>query len=97
MVDDMGLISFLILGVAVGALAKAILPGRVGSGWLSTLGVGVVGSMVGGILGGLLLHHGLGSLFSPMTWLVALGGSLLVLIAWRAVKGRKSAKRQPTA
>jgi uncharacterized membrane protein YeaQ/YmgE (transglycosylase-associated protein family) len=96
MVEHMGLISFLILGVVVGGLAKAILPGRVRSGWLSTVGVGVVGSMVGGIIGGALLHHGLSSLFSPLTWLVALGGSLLVLVVWRAIKGR-SASRAPTA
>lgn len=92
----MGIISFLILGVVVGALAKAILPGRVGSGWLSTVGVGVVGSLVGGILGSVLLHWGLSGLFSPKTWIVALGGSLLVLVLWRAIKGRRNTKRQPT-
>ena len=38
----MGFIAFLILGLIAGAIAKAILPGRQGGGWVITLVLGVV-------------------------------------------------------
>lgn len=88
----MHFISFLILGVAVSALAKATLPGRLGSGWLPAIGFGVVG----GILGSMVLSWIFGMLFSPKIWFVALVVGLVAL-GWRAIKGRSSSKRQPTA
>ena len=42
----MGIIGFLILGLIAGAIAKAILPGRQGGGWIITLVLGVVGALI---------------------------------------------------
>ncbi len=50
----MGFIAYLILGLIAGAIAKAILPGRQGGGWIATLVLGVIGAVVGGWLGGLI-------------------------------------------
>lgn len=44
------LIAWVVLGLLSGAIAKAIVPGRQGGGWLSTLVLGVVGAFVGGTL-----------------------------------------------
>ena len=52
--DGMGFIAFIIVGLVAGALAKAILPGRQGGGWLATMLLGIVGALVGGFLGGAL-------------------------------------------
>jgi len=86
----MGFIGFLILGLAAGAIAKLILPGRQGGGWLVTLLLGVVGAMVGGWLGGLIFHVGLDSFFSLATWLLAIGGSVIVLLIYGALTGRRA-------
>lgn len=92
MVEDMGFISFLVIGVAVAALAKASLPGRLGNGWLPAVGVG----LVAGLLGSTLLRLIFGILFSPKILFLALVVGAAVF-AWRALKGRRSAKHQPTA
>ncbi|HEU4667348.1 MAG TPA: GlsB/YeaQ/YmgE family stress response membrane protein, partial [Arthrobacter sp.] len=50
----MGFLAFLILGLIAGAIAKAILPGRQGGGWIITLVLGVVGALLGGWIGGMI-------------------------------------------
>ena len=48
------LIYLLVAGVLVGALARLVLPGPDPMSWLATLGYGVAGSLLGGIVGGVL-------------------------------------------
>jgi len=44
------LIAWVVLGLLAGAIAKAIVPGSQGGGWISTLVLGVVGAFIGGSL-----------------------------------------------
>lgn len=46
----MNLIAWVVLGLLAGAIAKAIVPGDQGGGWLSTLVLGVIGAFIGGSL-----------------------------------------------
>ncbi|GAB2554878.1 GlsB/YeaQ/YmgE family stress response membrane protein [Leucobacter ruminantium] len=85
----MGFIAFLVLGLIAGAIAKAILPGRQGGGWIATLLLGVVGAMLGGWLGGVLFGADLGEFWSLETWLLAIGGSIVVLLIYGLIVGRK--------
>ncbi|GHD77072.1 putative membrane protein YeaQ/YmgE (transglycosylase-associated protein family) [Salinibacterium amurskyense] len=78
----MGIIGWIVLGLIAGAIAKAILPGRQGGGWLATLLLGVVGALVGGFVGGAIFGVELETFFSIETWLVAIGGSVLVLFLY---------------
>ncbi|MEO6199757.1 MAG: GlsB/YeaQ/YmgE family stress response membrane protein [Cryobacterium sp.] len=87
----MGFIAFLILGLIAGAIAKAILPGRQGGGWLITLILGVIGAFLGGWLGSLLFGVPLTDFFSISTWLLAIGGSIIVLLVYGAVFSRRRA------
>ena len=87
----MGFIAFLILGLIAGAIAKAILPGRQGGGWLITLILGVIGAFLGGWLGSLLFNVPLNDFFSISTWLLAIGGSIIVLLVYSAVFNRRKA------
>ena len=50
----MGLILFLVFGLIVGFIARAIMPGTQKMGMLATMLLGVVGSFVGGFIGALL-------------------------------------------
>ncbi|HAG61091.1 MAG TPA: GlsB/YeaQ/YmgE family stress response membrane protein [Arthrobacter bacterium] len=84
----MGFFAFLILGLIAGAIAKAILPGRQGGGWIMTLILGVVGAFLGGWLGGLLFNVPLQNFFSLQTWLVAIVGSIIVLLVYGMVTKR---------
>ncbi len=85
----MGFLGFLLLGLSAGAIAKAILPGKQGGGWISTLILGVIGALLGGWIGSLL---GLGSVdefFSIGTWLLAIGGSILVILIWGLITRKR--------
>lgn len=46
----MGILLFLVFGIVVGLLARAIMPGRQKLGWLATGAVGVAGSLLGGLV-----------------------------------------------
>ncbi|EPR75633.1 putative integral membrane protein [Leifsonia rubra CMS 76R] len=81
----MGIIGWIVLGLIAGAIAKAILPGRQAGGWIATLILGVVGALVGGFIGGELFGVGLEEFFSIETWLVAIGGAVLVLFIYGLV------------
>ncbi len=85
----MGILGWIVLGLIVGAIAKAILPGKQGGGWVVTLLLGIVGALLGGFLGSALFGVTLGSFFEIRTWLLAIGGALIVLLIWGfATRGR---------
>ncbi len=85
----MGFLAFLLLGLIAGAIAKAIMPGKAKGGWISTLIVGVVGALVGGWLGSLLGLGTVDEFFSIGSWLLAIGGSLLVLLLWGLITRKR--------
>ena len=86
----MGILGFLILGLIAGAIAKAILPGRQGGGWVVTMVLGVVGAILGGWIGSLIFGGGLAEFLDIRTWLLAILGSIVVLLIYGAVTNRSS-------
>lgn len=52
--DIMGIIAFLVFGLVVGFIARALMPGSQKMGLLATMLLGVVGSFVGGFIGALI-------------------------------------------
>ena len=83
----MGFLGFLLLGLIAGAIAKLILPGKQGGGWIVTLLLGVVGALLGGWIGS-LFGLSIESFFDLGTWLCAIGGSIIVLLIYGAIVGR---------
>lgn len=81
----MSIIGWIILGLIAGAIAKAILPGTQGGGWLVTLLLGVVGALLGGFLGSAIFGVGIGGFFDLSTWLLAIGGAIVVLLIYGLV------------
>ncbi len=82
----MGIISWLLLGLVVGALAKWIMPGKDPGGFFTTILIGIAGAFVGGFIGSMI---GLGAVsgFDFRSLLLATGGALLLLVAYRKLKG----------
>ncbi|MEZ5236048.1 MAG: GlsB/YeaQ/YmgE family stress response membrane protein [Acidimicrobiia bacterium] len=74
------LISVAISGLIVGALARAVIPGRQEIGIFPTIGLGLVGSILGGIVGG-LLFGGAARYFGLILAVAAAAGVL-----WLAIK-----------
>lgn len=85
----MGFFGFIFLGLIVGVIVKAIMPGKVGGGWVTSIILGIVGAIVGGWLGSLIFNTDLGSFFNLKTWLLSIGGGLVVAAAYGAIRGRK--------
>ncbi len=86
----MSFIAFLILGIIAGVIAKLILPGRQGGGWLITIVLGVVGAMLGGWIAGFFGVDVYNEFFSIPAWLAAIGGAIIVLLIYGAITGRRS-------
>ena len=84
----MGIIGFIILGLIAGAIAKAILPGDDPGGIFVTMLIGVAGALIGGVIASALNIGDLGELVDIGTWLIAIAGSLLLLVVYRMVAGR---------
>ncbi|MCK8609183.1 GlsB/YeaQ/YmgE family stress response membrane protein [Agromyces sp. C10] len=84
----MSFLAFLLLGLIAGAIAKLILPGKQGGGWLITLLLGVVGALLGGWLGSVLFGVGLEEFWSIQTWLLAIGGAIIVLLIYGLIVNR---------
>lgn len=81
----MAIISWIIMGLIVGVLAKWIMPGNDPGGLIITILIGVAGAFVGGFVGSLA---GLGRVtgFNLMSLLLATGGALLLLYGYRLFK-----------
>ena len=81
----MGILSWILLGLVVGALAKWIMPGKDPGGIIVTILLGIGGAFVGGFIGTWL---GLGSIsgFDFRSLILAIGGALLLLYGYRRLK-----------
>lgn len=88
----MGIIAWIVLGLLAGALAKLILPGDDPGGIIVTTLIGIVGAVVGGFIGSALFGVEIGSFFSIATWLLAIGGALLLLVIYRVVTSGRAAR-----
>lgn len=88
----MGIISWIILGLLAGLLAKALLPGADPGGFIITTLLGIVGAVLGGFLASALFDADpLDEFFDLSTWLCAIAGSIILLLLYRVVAGGKGA------
>lgn len=81
----MGIFSWILMGLIVGALAKFIMPGDDPGGIIVTILIGIAGAFVGGFIGSAI---GLGTVtgFNLGSLLLAIGGALLLLFVYRRIK-----------
>ena len=81
----MGILSWIVMGLIVGAIAKLIMPGKDPGGIIITICIGVAGAFVGGFIGSRL---GFGDIsgFNFHSFLMAVGGSIILLIIYRFFK-----------
>ncbi|AFZ35764.1 hypothetical protein Sta7437_2216 [Stanieria cyanosphaera PCC 7437] len=89
----MGIIAWIVLGLIAGAIAKLIYPGSQGGGIFATIGLGILGALVGGYLGQVLLGSSgaaaasVGALTIPSI-IFAVLGSLLLIFIWGLITRR---------
>ena len=87
------IIGALIIGLIVGAIARFLLPGRDPMGCFATALLGIVGSIVGGLIGSVIWPTTATSYTHPhrlLHFLLAVVGAVIVLLLWRAITGRRA-------
>ncbi len=81
----MGIIGWIIFGAIVGVVAKLLMPGRDPGGFVITILLGIVGSLLGGFIGRALGLYS--SAEDAGGFLMSILGAVLVLWAYRATIG----------
>ena len=81
----MGILSWVVVGLIAGFLAKWIMPGKDPGGFFVTILIGIVGGLLGGYIGSLIGWGGMSGI-DVKSILLATGGSLILLFAYRKLK-----------
>jgi uncharacterized membrane protein YeaQ/YmgE (transglycosylase-associated protein family) len=71
-----------IVGIVVGFIARAIMPGKQSMGILMTGVLGVAGSIVGGLISRLFSKPADGAFFHPAGIIMSILGAILILFLW---------------
>lgn len=80
------IIAWIVFGLVAGAIAKFLKPGQDNYGWITTIIIGIVGSVLGGFLGRVFFGAGVtNNVFSFYSLIMAVVGSILVLYAYNAM------------
>lgn len=82
----MGILWTILIGFIVGLVAKFLMPGRDPSGFIITVLIGIVGSVIASYLGGAL---GLYQVGETAGFIAAVLGAMLLLFIYRMVSGKR--------
>jgi uncharacterized membrane protein YeaQ/YmgE (transglycosylase-associated protein family) len=88
----MGILTWIIVGLIAGALAKLIMPGDDPGGFIVTIILGIVGAFVGGFVFNLLGGSGVTG-FNIWSLIVATVGAIILLAIYRTVAGGRTNRR----
>jgi uncharacterized membrane protein YeaQ/YmgE (transglycosylase-associated protein family) len=80
-------LSWIVFGLIVGALAKLVMPGDDPGGIIVTILLGVAGAMVGGLLGRALGFYGEGE---PAGYIMSIVGAIVLLALYRMMTRRRA-------
>ena len=82
-----GILGWIIFGLIVGIIAKLLHPGRDPGGFIVTIGIGILGSILGGFIGRAigLYRQGQGAGI-----LMSIIGAIILLVIYHAVAGRRA-------
>jgi len=75
-----------VVGFFVGIVARALMPGADQIGFLATSLLGILGSLVGGFVGGLVSRPKEGSIVHPPGFVLSVVGAMIVLFVWHRVR-----------
>lgn len=83
----MGILSWIIFGLVAGAAAKFLMPGKDPGGWIVTILLGIGGAFLGGFIA-TRLGYGSVTAFDVRSFLIAIGGAMLLLLGYRVLLKR---------
>jgi uncharacterized membrane protein YeaQ/YmgE (transglycosylase-associated protein family) len=83
----MGVIGWILFGLVVGVVGKLLMPGRDPGGFILTIVLGIAGALIGGFIGQALGFYQEGE---PAGFIMAVLGSIILLLLYRMVAGRRT-------
>ncbi|WBL17994.1 GlsB/YeaQ/YmgE family stress response membrane protein [Citricoccus sp. NR2] len=86
----MNIIAWILLGLIAGAIARMILPGKQGGGWIGALLTGLIGALLGGWIASLMGLSANEGFFDLTTWIFAILGGVIVGFVWQAITRSRS-------
>jgi uncharacterized membrane protein YeaQ/YmgE (transglycosylase-associated protein family) len=84
----LSILGWIVVGLVAGAVARLLIPGRQPIGIAMTIGLGIIGSLVGGFIGWAIM--GADEPFAPAGWIMSIVGATIVLGLFVMVGGRRS-------
>jgi uncharacterized membrane protein YeaQ/YmgE (transglycosylase-associated protein family) len=85
------ILGWIVFGLIVGFIARALVPGKDNIGLLATIGLGILGSVVGGLV--FSLFYGRITLSNPVGWIGSIIFAIILLVIYNKVTGRKRVRR----
>jgi uncharacterized membrane protein YeaQ/YmgE (transglycosylase-associated protein family) len=93
--DSWALVDDLDRGIAAGLLANMLIPGKRSQGLILTCLIGIAGALLGGWLATKLFHiHSLHGFFNLSTWITAIIGAAILLLAFHLITSRSGRSRR---
>ena len=87
------IITFIVVGLVAGFIARALVPGEDPMSILATIGLGMVGSLVGGFLGYLIFSTDSDDgAFQVSGLFGSIIGAIIALLVWRYVQSRSGGR-----
>lgn len=88
---SMSIIAWIVLGLLAGIIAKSLLGGRAKHGVIVTIAIGVAGALLGGWTASNVFDIEVtGGFFDLSTWIIAILGSVVLLLIYYAITNRSS-------
>jgi len=92
----MGIIAWIVLGLGAGLLANMLIPGKRSQGLIITCLIGIAGALLGGWAATKIFHlhhHALQGFFNASTWITAIAGAAVLLLAYHLLSSRGNTGR----
>jgi uncharacterized membrane protein YeaQ/YmgE (transglycosylase-associated protein family) len=89
-----GIIAWIILGLGAGLIANMLIPGRRQHSLIITCLIGIAGALLGDWAAAQIFHiHNLQRFFNASTWLTAIAGAAVLLLAYHLFTRRSGGSR----
>ncbi|MGX9986808.1 GlsB/YeaQ/YmgE family stress response membrane protein [Soonwooa purpurea] len=85
----MSWLGWIIFGLIAGAIAKMLRPGADPAGWIITIIIGILGSLLGGFIAGVIGFSKPDSFWSFSNWVFSIVGAVLLLFIYSKLTTKK--------
>ena len=87
-VDVGSIIGFIVVGAIVGVLARFLVPGDDPMGIVGTIVLGIIGAVIGGWAAGAIFKDTAG-----VDWIASVVAAVLLVLVWRSLAGSRTGSR----